>query len=157
MPLGFRNMPETSYRSVPEREIMTNLNVETPTLQHVTITYPPGQQKSLRSFYIDILGLREKPVPRVVAPLGWVWFDTGAPGVELHTIPSDEAVGPDTVHHFCLEVKDLEGLRARLEDHGIAIKEARPLPWRPRFFVRDPFRNLVEVVRVEGDYIAAGD
>jgi catechol 2,3-dioxygenase-like lactoylglutathione lyase family enzyme len=132
-------------------------NTELPKLQHVTITYPPGQQKSLRSFYVDVLGFREKPVPRVAAPLDWVWFDTGASGVELHTIPNEEAVPSNTVHHFCLEVSDLEGVRSKLERHGFAIQEARPLPLRPRFFVRDPFRNLIEVVRVDGDYIAAGE
>ena len=28
------------------------------------------------------------------------------------------------------------------------------VPLRPRFFARDPFNNLIEFVRVEGDYLA---
>ena len=37
------------------------------------------------------------------------------------------------------------------------IVEARALPLRPRFFARDPFNNLIEFVKVEGDYLANGD
>jgi catechol 2,3-dioxygenase-like lactoylglutathione lyase family enzyme len=126
-------------------------------IQHVTITFPPGEEVRLRSFYSDALGLREKPIPKVVKPLGWIWFDTGAPGVELHCVPDAEVVSADTRHHFCLEVGDLKRQRKDLIDSGARIIEARPLPLRPRFFVRDPFNNLIEFVQVEGDYIAAGE
>jgi hypothetical protein len=27
-----------------------------------------------------------------------------------------------------------------------------PIPGRPRFFVRDPFGNLLEITTLEGDY-----
>ncbi len=111
----------------------------------------------MRSFYVGVLGLREKPVPKVVKPLGWIWFDTGAPGVELHCVPDEAAVPPDTRHHFCLEVDDLDRQRKELLESGSKIIEARALPLRPRFFARDPFNNLIEFVRVEGDYRAAGE
>jgi hypothetical protein len=127
-----------------------------PKLQHVTITFPPGEEARVRSFYVGTLGLREKPVPKVVKPLGWMWFDTGAAGVELHCVPDEEVVPQNTRHHFCLEIEDLGRQRQALIDSGTKIIEARALPLRPRFFARDPFNNLIEFVQVEGDYLAAG-
>jgi catechol 2,3-dioxygenase-like lactoylglutathione lyase family enzyme len=128
-----------------------------PKFQHVTITFPPGQEARVRSFYVGALGLREKPIPRVVKPLGWIWFDTGAAGLELHCVPDAEPVPANTRHHFCLEVDDLDRQRKALIDAGAAIVEARALPLRPRFFARDPFNNLIEFVQIEGDYILAGE
>jgi catechol 2,3-dioxygenase-like lactoylglutathione lyase family enzyme len=128
-----------------------------PRIQHVTITFPAGEEARLRSFYVGALGLREKPVPKVVKPLGWIWFDTGSPGVELHCVPDEQVVPSNTKHHFCLEVEDLGRQRQALIDSGTKIIEARALPLRPRFFARDPFNNLVEIVQVEGDYLVAGD
>jgi len=126
-----------------------------PTIQHVTITFPFGSESRLRKFYIDAVGLRERPTPKVAEPLGWIWFETGTPGVELHCVPDEQPVPPDTRHHFCLEVADLEKERNRLLHFGVEILEARPLPFRPRFFARDPFNNLIEFVNVQGDYLAA--
>jgi len=131
--------------------------VATPKFQHVTIIFPPGQEKLLRSFYGDVMGFREKPVPKVVKPLGWIWFYTGEEGVELHCVPEARSVPPDWTPHFCIQVDDLDTYRARLKESGHQIIEARALPFRPRFFTRDPFNNLIEIVHVEGDYIAAGE
>jgi catechol 2,3-dioxygenase-like lactoylglutathione lyase family enzyme len=128
-----------------------------PRFQHVTITFPPGQEASVRSFYAGALGLREKPIPKVVKPLGWIWFDTGSSGVELHCVPDPEIVRADTRHHFCLEVDDLDRQRKSLLESGAKIVEARALPLRPRFFARDPFNNLIEFVKIEGDYLANGE
>lgn len=124
-----------------------------PRFQHVTITFPPGQEARVRDFYVRVLGFREKPTPKVVKPLGWIWFDTGVPGVELHCVPDEELVPADTRHHFCLEVEDFDRQRQALSDSGARIVEARALPLRPRFFARDPFNNLIEFVRIDGDYL----
>jgi catechol 2,3-dioxygenase-like lactoylglutathione lyase family enzyme len=128
-----------------------------PKFQHVTITFPPGQEARVRSFYAGALGLREKPIPKVVKPLGWIWFDTGSAGLELHCVPDEQTVPADSRHHFCLEVDDLDQQRKSLLECGSKIVEARALPLRPRFFARDPFNNLIEFVKVEGDYLANGD
>ena len=128
-----------------------------PRFQHVTITFPPGEEARVRSFYVGALGFREKPIPKVVKSLGWIWFETGVPGVELHCVPDEELVPADTRHHFCLEVDNLERQRRDLVDSGAKIIEARALPLRPRFFARDPFNNLIEFVQIEGDYVAAGE
>jgi catechol 2,3-dioxygenase-like lactoylglutathione lyase family enzyme len=142
------------------RSKLLRMNVNDPALpkfQHVTITFSLGQEAKLRGFYVGVLGFREKPIPKVVKPLGWIWFDTGMPGVELHCVPDDEPVPANTRHHFCLEVDDLKRQREALIGAGFGIEEARPLPFRNRFFGRDPFNNLIEFVHVEGDYVAAGE
>ncbi len=128
-----------------------------PRLQHVTITFPPGEGAALRRFYTAAAGLAEKPVPRVIKPLGWIWFHTGDAGVELHCVPDDKLAAADSRHHFCLQVDDLAAARRRFEEAGCEIVEAQPLPLRPRFFTRDPFNNRIEVTQVEGDYLAAGE
>jgi catechol 2,3-dioxygenase-like lactoylglutathione lyase family enzyme len=136
---------------------MTGTKLALPKLQHVTITFPPGEEKRVRDFYINVLGFKEKPVPKSVKPLGWIWFHTGVEGVELHTVPDLGGRLKDPVHHFCIEVDDLDRYRSALADAGYEIREARPLPFRPRFFTWDPFQNLIEIVRVEGDYVSAGE
>ena len=49
-------------------------------------------------------------------------------------------------HHFALEVAELESARSRLAGNGCEIAAARPVSGRERFFVRDPFGNLIEFV-----------
>jgi catechol 2,3-dioxygenase-like lactoylglutathione lyase family enzyme len=136
---------------------MSTTTAATPKFQHVTIIFPPGEEKLLRKFYVEVMGFREKAVPKVVKPLGWIWFYTGEEGVELHCVPDTRSVPGDWSPHFCIEVNDLDDYRARLKAGGYQIIEARALPLRPRFFTRDPFNNLIEIVHVEGDYIAAGE
>jgi catechol 2,3-dioxygenase-like lactoylglutathione lyase family enzyme len=136
---------------------MTATNLALPKLQHVTVTFPPGEESRLRDFYINVLGFKEKPVPKVVKPLGWIWFHTGAGGVELHTVPDTTPLPKDPTHHFCIEVDDLDRYRSALTQAGYEIREARALPFRPRFFTWDPFRNLIEIVHIEGDYVSAGE
>jgi catechol 2,3-dioxygenase-like lactoylglutathione lyase family enzyme len=135
--------------------LMNATETTLPRIQHVTITFPFGSETRLREFYVGTLGLREKPTPKVVQPLNWIWFETGTPGVELHCVPDEEPVSKDTRHHFCLEIADLEKQRKKLVNSGFEVVEARALPLRPRFFARDPFNNLIEFVNVQGDYLAA--
>jgi catechol 2,3-dioxygenase-like lactoylglutathione lyase family enzyme len=61
-------------------------------------------------------------------------------------------VGRPTRAHFCLDVADLDGLRARLEEAGFEIEEADPIENRPRFFCHDPFGNRVELTSIVGPY-----
>lgn len=128
-----------------------------PKLQHVTLNFPPGAEQQVRDFYAGVLGFREQPVPRVVKSLGWIWFQTAEDGIELHLVPDPRPVSSDSTHHFCIHVADLDSCRANLVKAGFPIREAIPLPFRPRFFTRDPFNNLIEVVSVNGDYIEAGE
>lgn len=110
-------------------------------LTHVNVTMPKGSEQIARSFYGDVLGMREIPKPASLAARGGVWFD--ADGLDLHISIDNERDGADALRHFGLECADLNSLRERLIAAGIAIDEGRPAPWK-RFFVRDPFGNRIE-------------
>ena len=110
-------------------------------LQHVGITVPPESVELARSFYGDLLEL-----PELHASERALVYGLGREGsLELHVIagePADAAAQ----HHFALQVDDLEIPRRRIGDNGCAIEPARPVGGRERFFVRDPFGNLIEFV-----------
>jgi catechol 2,3-dioxygenase-like lactoylglutathione lyase family enzyme len=112
---------------------MTATSLALPKLQHVTITFPPGGERRLRDFYVKVLGFKEKPIPKVVKSLGWIWFHTGTGGLELHTVPDTTPLPKYPTHHFCIEVDDLDRYRLALTKAGFEIKEARALPFRPAF------------------------
>ena len=110
-------------------------------LQHVGITVRPEEIDPARVFYRDALGL-----PELSATERALVYGLGREGeLELHVIAG---LPPDgsAEHHFALEVTELEAARTRLADHGCEIHAARPVGGRDRFFVRDPFGNLIEFV-----------
>ena len=118
-------------------------------LQHVGVTFPPGEAEAIRVFYRDVIGLPEMPVPPEVADNDWVWFVTYDEGIELHFISHPIAPDPARIHHFCLQVEDLAPVRARLEAAGAEVFEAgAEIHGRQRLFTRDPVANLVELIRM---------
>ena len=117
-------------------------------LQHVSIPVSAGGAEAARAFYSGLLGLRERAVGQGLDAAKFIWFETG-PGLELHLILGDEHADPEERRHFCLEVDDLDEMRARVEAAGVEISEATPIVGRPRFFFRDPFDNLVELTHIE--------
>lgn len=115
--------------------------MQRPRIQHVSIPRPPDSAAQARAFYGDLLGLEELPVPETLHELDLIWFRLGA--TELHTLV-EESIDSSSGRHLCIEVDDLEALRARLEAAGYATSDDLPIPGRPRFFCRDPFGNLIE-------------
>lgn len=116
-------------------------------LQHVAIARPPETDGAARAFYSDLLGLTEVTPPASLQSLGVLWYQIGA-GSELH-IFVEEPLGQDhSGRHFCLAVEDVEALRLRLIAAGIRVAADVPIPDRPRYFVRDPFGNLIELTTV---------
>ncbi len=108
-------------------------------LQHVGITVRPEEIASAQAFYRDTLEL-----PELSATERALVFGLGRE-LELHVIagaPADAMAE----HHFALEVSELEAARTRLADNGCQIEAARPVGGRERFFLRDPFGNLIEFV-----------
>ena len=114
-------------------------------LQHVGITVPPEALELARGFYGGLLEL-----PELSSSERALVYGLGRDGgLELHVITGAPA-DPSAEHHFALEVTDLEAPRARLADGGHTIEQARPVGGRERFFVRDPFGNLIEFVTPRG-------
>lgn len=119
-------------------------------LQHVSIPRPPGSENLTRAFYGELLGLEEIPVPSTIRQFDLIWFALG-PETELHVF-AEEAFSDQSGRHFCLVVEDLNGLKHKLVEAGIETWEPATIQGRPRFFCRDPFRNIIEFTTIEADY-----
>jgi catechol 2,3-dioxygenase-like lactoylglutathione lyase family enzyme len=112
-------------------------------LDHLLLAMPRGREAEARAFYGDLLGLRELTKPANLAVRGGVWFALGTQqlhlGIEGEFRPAKKA-------HPAFLVRDLAGLRARLEQHGYALYEDEPLDGYERCFVADPFGNRLELM-----------
>jgi catechol 2,3-dioxygenase-like lactoylglutathione lyase family enzyme len=116
-------------------------------LQHVSIPIPDGGEQRARQFYGELLGLAERSVPPHLDPSRLIWFRVGEPDLELHLMIG--TTPPEGGHHLCLELPELEALRARLEDAGVETRNTTEIVGRSRFFCRDPFGNLLELARID--------
>lgn len=121
-------------------------------IQHVSIPLPPDREDEARTFYGDLLGLEGMPVPAALSELDLLWYRLGDTEIHLY----QEQLAPDrSARHFCIAVDDVEGLRRRMEEAGVPVVGATPIPGRPRYFCRDPFGNLVELTTIVGDSYSA--
>src|SRR5262249_39734294 len=48
--------------------------LELTTIDHVQLAIPPGSEDDCRRFYVNVLGLAEKPKPPVLAARGGLWL-----------------------------------------------------------------------------------
>jgi len=123
-------------------------------LQHVSLPFPgtPGSFDEARRFYVEIVGLRERPRPDVFPGTG-IWYAVGDQELHLFTEPTGVAANPDSTRHPCFQVDDVQGLRARLVAAGVATRDHDgQIPGRPRFFALDPWGNTLEFVQFEADH-----
>ncbi|MGL4650550.1 MAG: VOC family protein [Caldilineaceae bacterium] len=121
-------------------------------IQHVSLPRPPGSDEAARRFYGALLGLREIPPPQSLAALDLIWFQLS--DTELHLFAEEPSGQDHSGRHLCIAFDDVEAVREQLEAGGVAVIGTLPIPGRPRYFVRDPFGNLVEICTIEGDYTA---
>lgn len=117
-----------------------------PRLQHVSVPRPPGAGDAARAFYSGLLGFAERPVPESLHEFDLTWFVFG--DAEIHLYAQEQPLA-HMGRHFCVEVDDLAGLRARLEAAGYHPEDTVPIPGRPRFVCEDPFGNLIEFTTIE--------
>ncbi len=121
-------------------------------IQHVSLPRPPGSDAETRAFYGGLLGLHEIDPPRSLEALDLIWYKLG--DTELHMFAEPPTGQDHSGRHLCLAVDDVEALRTRLEGEGLSVVGTIPIPGRPRYFVRDPFGNLIEITTIEADYKA---
>ena len=114
-------------------------------VHHAQITIPRGSEEQGRDFYCRVLGLREVEKPAVLVGRGGFWLQVGA--VQVHVGTEDGVERTATKAHLAYEVTDLGYWRMRLQEHGIAILDAVPIPGYERFEIRDPFGNRVEFIQ----------
>lgn len=112
-------------------------------LDHLQLAMPRGREAEARAFYGGILGLPEIKKPANLAVRGGVWFELGTQqlhlGVEGDFHPAKKA-------HPAFLVRDVAGLRARLEKQGFKPYEDEPLAGYVRCYVADPFGNRLELM-----------
>jgi glyoxylase I family protein len=118
-------------------------------LQHLHTTLCVRDLDQARSFYGDIIGLREITDRPLSFP--GLWYDLG--NAELHlildpdfqpAIASSEKWGRSP--HLALLINDLNVLRQTLETQKIAYQSSAS--GRPALFVRDPNGNTIEVSQI---------
>ena len=115
-------------------------------LHHVNVTVPSALEAATKRFYGAVLGLEELPKPAGTRKSG-AWYQIGP--VQLHLSIEDEAGGL-SARHVCFAVSDLGETRRQLQNAGVEIiPDDRPVPGVPRFYVRDPGGNLIEVAQQE--------
>jgi catechol 2,3-dioxygenase-like lactoylglutathione lyase family enzyme len=121
-------------------------------LQHTSVPMPANGHDAARKFYGEALGMEEVRPPSSLMVGRLVWFRAGPDGHEVHVYVDEELAAKSTGQHLCLQVDDIAAMRARLDERGVAIEETQPITNRPRFFVHDPFGNLIELTQINGPY-----
>jgi catechol 2,3-dioxygenase-like lactoylglutathione lyase family enzyme len=115
-------------------------------LQHVNIRVSPEVEAPTKEFYRRVLGLEEIPKPEQSRRRGGAWYQLG--GIQLHLSLEKGIVNKSSKRHICFLVSDLESSQAYLEAAGVEIiPDDLPMRGWPRFYVRDPGGNLIEVAQ----------
>lgn len=95
-----------------------------------------------RAFYRDVLGLD------VLMEMGWITTFGSDEQMSVQISVMSEGGSGTPVPDISVEVDDLNAALQRVEEAGIAV-EYGPIdePWGVRrFYVRDPFHRLVNIV-----------
>jgi glyoxylase I family protein len=97
-----------------------------------------------RTFYRDVLGLKEIPKPKTFDFVA-LWFELSE-GQTLHLLqkPTPDTRSP---RHFALRVPDAKSAREHFRSRGVEIQETGPIPYCDRFFVNDPDGNRIELIQ----------
>jgi|SRR5262245_16329542 catechol 2,3-dioxygenase-like lactoylglutathione lyase family enzyme len=117
--------------------------MELRSIDHVQVAGPPGCEPAARSFYGDLLGLREIPKPPGLSARGGVWFQLGEQ--ELH-VGVEPEFRPALKAHPAFRCVDPDALAGALEQAGIPVTWDNDLPGVRRFYTADPFGNRLEVM-----------
>jgi catechol 2,3-dioxygenase-like lactoylglutathione lyase family enzyme len=68
--------------------------------------------------------------------------------VQLHVSREEGVDNQFAKRHFCLLVADLQGTERHLRHAGVEIlPDEQPIPGSPRFYVRDPGGNRIEIAQ----------
>lgn len=112
-------------------------------LDHVQLAMPAGGEDRARTFYADLLGLREVTKPDRLASRGGCWFVGSGLHLHLGIAPDFQ---PATKAHPGLVAADLDGLRSRLRAAGVEVTDDDSVPSVRRFYAADPFGNRLEFI-----------
>lgn len=114
-------------------------------LHHVNVTVAPQLEEAAKDFYGAVLGLEQVPKPKTSRQSG-AWYQIGAN--QLHLSVETEDHGPLSSRHVCFAVADLKAAETRFREAGVEIiPDPRPAAGTPRFYVRDPGGNMLEITQ----------
>lgn len=119
--------------------------VELLRLNHVQLTYPPGEDARAEAFYGRVLELERLEKPGSLRQSGF-WFKAGE--AQLHLRPEES--GPRSARHPAFEVADLAAARELLSRAGVECRDEPKMPGWVRLSFRDPFGNRIELMEAEG-------
>jgi len=103
-------VPESSLRATGSAGSFALLAIH-----HVQLAIPPDGEPQSRSFWSEVLGMRELDKPPVLAARGGCWFRGG--DLEVH-LGVEEPFAPARKAHPGLRVDGLQALADRLEQAG---------------------------------------
>lgn len=113
---------------------------------HTNVRVPRALEAETKHFYGAILGLTEVLKPAASRPTGGAWYQIGSN--QIHLSLDDTASNTDSKRHICLLVADLDEAKRALTEQGVAvIPDPEPIEGNPRFYVRDPGDNLIEIAQ----------
>ncbi len=117
-------------------------------IDHIQIAIPPGEEEQARTFYADVLGMREIPKPPELAGRGGLWLQAGE--VQLH-LGIEPDFHPARKAHPAFVIDDLEAFLVRIrEAEGKVDTSQPPLNGYKRVHVFDPFGNRIELMEKLG-------
>ena len=115
-------------------------------IDHVQLAMPQGSEDRARSFYGDVLGMKEIPKPEVLAGRGGCWFASGSAQVHLGV---EENFRPAKKAHPALVVERLDEILSRCQAAGLPSKPEAEIDGRRRVHVFDPFGNRLELIEAK--------
>ncbi|HWN10892.1 MAG TPA: VOC family protein [Pyrinomonadaceae bacterium] len=115
-------------------------------LDHVNVVVSKSLEAAAKEFYGSILGLKEIPKPVELQGRGGAWYQLGS--VQLHLSAKADATAEPRKGHVCYTVARVGFAEEQLRAAGIEIiPDDQPMPGKPRFYVRDPGGNLIELAQ----------
>jgi catechol 2,3-dioxygenase-like lactoylglutathione lyase family enzyme len=113
-------------------------------LDHVQLAAPPGCEAQARSFYGNLLGLREMPKTQALRARGGVWFALDG-RQQLHVGVEQQFVAARKAHPaLAVDRLALDELAAKLVAAGCHVRWDETLRPVRRFYVDDPWGNRLE-------------
>jgi catechol 2,3-dioxygenase-like lactoylglutathione lyase family enzyme len=112
-------------------------------ISHVNVTVSPELEEAAKHFYSAVMGLQEVPKPAESKGRGGAWYQLGS--LQLH-LSREEAVENRGKRHVCYLVEDIMEAEQHFKNAGVeVIPDSLPSAGSPRFNVRDPGGNLIEI------------
>ncbi len=122
------------------------MSVSVISLEHVNVRVAPEVEEATKHFYGTVLGMQEVPKPAELRSRGGAWYELGA--VQLHLSRDPKAGNECSKRHICILVTDLGRAEQELGRAGVEVyPDEEPVAGSPRFYIRDPGGNLIEVAQ----------